>query len=192
MSEECPMYGSQGMTREQVIADRRFKRLWVAPQLLLRLATTGDALRLVAGIPDGAVVAHSYFDDKVGAFAIILAHEAFPPVPVGEMVPMLTDVLVEYVAAAGGPVPMLLYCPRCAMQHVDAPQPEKGWDNPPHRSHECQGCGYVWRPADVATVGVERIATVGQRDLPSKPWSEHDRAMEATGGPAGGVTVAPR
>src|SRR5574340_600312 len=26
----------------------------------------------------------------------------------------------------------------------------KGWDNPPHRSHLCHGCGHIWRPADVA------------------------------------------
>lgn len=90
------------------------------------------------------------------------------------------------------PVPLLLYCPRCAVQHVDAPQPEKGWTNPPHRSHECQACGYVWRPADVATIGVARIDTRGQRDQSAKPWSEYDRAMEATGGPAGGVTVPVR
>lgn len=62
------------------------------------------------------------------------------------------------------PIPVLLYCPNCGGQHVDAPQPEKGWTNPPHRSHECQACGWIWRVADVATVGVASIATKGQAD----------------------------
>lgn len=62
------------------------------------------------------------------------------------------------------PIPMLLFCPRCHRQHVDAPQPEKDWTNPPHRSHECQNCGLVWRPADVPTNGVQAITTRGQRD----------------------------
>jgi hypothetical protein len=62
------------------------------------------------------------------------------------------------------PIPMLLYCPDCGLQHVDAPQPGENWTNPPHRSHECQHCGTVWRPADVATTGVEKIATAGKND----------------------------
>jgi hypothetical protein len=67
------------------------------------------------------------------------------------------------------PIPMLLFCPNCSLQHIDAPQPEKGWDNPPHRSHECQRCGWVWRPADVPTTGVATIKTKGQRDRPAGP-----------------------
>ena len=62
------------------------------------------------------------------------------------------------------PLPMILYCPGCGAQHIDAPDVAKGWENPPHRSHECQACGYVWRPADVPTAGVARLATRGQRD----------------------------
>ena len=74
------------------------------------------------------------------------------------------------VLSAGGvgmteePIPMVLYCPACHTQHRDAPQPEKDWDNPPHRSHECQTCGCVWRPADVNTTGVHYIDTIGKRD----------------------------
>lgn len=63
------------------------------------------------------------------------------------------------------PIPMILFCPKCREQHIDAPQPEKGWTNPPHRSHECQNCGLVWRPADVATIGVEALETRGERDV---------------------------
>lgn len=62
------------------------------------------------------------------------------------------------------PIPMVLYCPACGVQHIDQPQPEKGWTNPPHRSHECQACGCIWRPADVATTGVEVIQTHGTAD----------------------------
>ena len=59
---------------------------------------------------------------------------------------------------------LLLHCPRCGQQHIDQPQPEKGWTNPPHRSHECQHCGWVWRPSDAFTNGVAEIQTKGQRD----------------------------
>lgn len=69
------------------------------------------------------------------------------------------------------PVEMLLFCPKCHTQHIDAPQPEKNWENPPHRSHECQACGHVWRPADVPTNGVAKIMTQGQRDGSPVPAS---------------------
>ncbi|HYC55854.1 MAG TPA: hypothetical protein VEL28_13045 [Candidatus Binatia bacterium] len=72
-------------------------------------------------------------------------------------------------AVARVPIPMLLFCPRCGLQHVDGPQPEKNWTNPPHRSHECQGCGYIWRPSDVCTDGVLAIATKGKADQPAAP-----------------------
>ncbi len=68
------------------------------------------------------------------------------------------------------PVDMLLFCPKCNAQHIDQPQPEKNWKNPPHRSHECQACGYVWRPADVATNGVATLNTKGNRDRDPKPY----------------------
>ncbi|KVV40895.1 hypothetical protein WT27_13285 [Burkholderia territorii] len=76
------------------------------------------------------------------------------------------------------PIPMLLFCPKCGEQHIDAPEPADAdidvdgtvisatseWTNPPHRSHLCHACGIVWRPADVATVGVATIATRGTAD----------------------------
>lgn len=60
------------------------------------------------------------------------------------------------------PIPMILYCPTCGLQHVDEASPT--WSNPPHRSHLCAGCGAVWRPADVATVGVRALETRGDAD----------------------------
>ncbi|KVV12360.1 hypothetical protein WK77_05970 [Burkholderia ubonensis] len=82
---------------------------------------------------------------------------------------------------------MLLFCPRCGTQHIDAPEtkpddqddrvPVTTWTNPPHRSHLCHACGIVWRPADVATVGVAAIETRGKADTwtPNTPWSGHNR-----------------
>lgn len=77
------------------------------------------------------------------------------------------------------PIDMVLHCPACGMQHVDAPEPgqlisggpsagrvRRGWDNPPHRSHLCHGCSHVWRPADVPTNGVAAVKTAGRNDSP--------------------------
>lgn len=62
------------------------------------------------------------------------------------------------------PIPMVLFCPKCGFQHVDAPEAEIGWTNPPHKSHLCHKCKTVWRPADVATNGVACIRTKGSAD----------------------------
>lgn len=74
---------------------------------------------------------------------------------------------VQAAIAAQGPVPMVLHCPRCHLQHIDAPDERTpDWQNPPHRSHLCHGCGMIWRPADVPTIGVERTHTAGKKDTP--------------------------
>lgn len=81
------------------------------------------------------------------------------------------------------PIPMVLYCPNCGVQHIDAPEPSlraedaamlggdwpARWTNPPHRSHLCTECGVIWRPADVATTGVERTLTEGKADTWPNP-----------------------
>lgn len=80
--------------------------------------------------------------------------------------------LVEFARCArseSAPIDMVLFCPKCAFQHVDRPQPEKGWTNPPHKSHECQSCGYIWRTADVPTNGVRSTATSSKSDSLPKP-----------------------
>lgn len=70
-------------------------------------------------------------------------------------------------------IDMVLFCPSCGRQHIDASEPndaeldsglQNGWGNPPHRSHLCHSCGCIWRPADVPTNGVAAIKTQGQRD----------------------------
>lgn len=58
------------------------------------------------------------------------------------------------------PIPMVLTCPNCRTQHVDAPDHAGA----PHRSHLCHCCGTIWRPADVPTVGVASIETCGKAD----------------------------
>jgi hypothetical protein len=98
------------------------------------------------------------------------------------------------VRGASPPLDMVLHCPACGLQHIDAPSVEVGylrergvtctpvpdaphglvwsdgvarpypWNNPPHRSHLCAGCGHIWRPADVPTNGVEAVKTKGRED----------------------------
>lgn len=65
------------------------------------------------------------------------------------------------------PIDMVLYCPICGLQHIDAPSAY--WTNPPHRSHLCAGCGHIWRAADVPTNGVRRTKTAGEHDAPHLP-----------------------
>lgn len=65
------------------------------------------------------------------------------------------------------PIDMVLFCPKCGQQHIDQPDPADDWENPPHRSHKCvgpNGCGCVWRPADVPTNGVIATETRGSKD----------------------------
>lgn len=91
-----------------------------------------------------------------------------------------SDMVQKYAQGAYlKPIDMVLYCPNCGLQHVDAPEtcPDEGcphygtphshpsdWLNPPHRSHLCHECGCIWRPADVPTNGVERLQTTGKAD----------------------------
>jgi hypothetical protein len=51
---------------------------------------------------------------------------------------------------SNAPVPMIMACPSCGERHVD----EGEFATRPHHTHACQACGFVWRPAKVATVGV--------------------------------------
>jgi rubredoxin len=49
------------------------------------------------------------------------------------------------------PIPMLLWCPECKTRHVDKGE----FATKPHHTHACQACGFTWRPAVPATVGVQ-------------------------------------
>ena len=77
---------------------------------------------------------------------------------------VLEDEIADLRAERAKPIPMVLICPRCGTQHVDAPEPERGWTNPPHKSHLCHHCDTIWRPADVPTNGVAAINTRGESD----------------------------
>jgi hypothetical protein len=66
--------------------------------------------------------------------------------------------------AGATPIDMVLHCPSCGAQHIDAPELTNDWTNPPHKSHLCHSCGAVWRPADVPTNGVARTQTRGSGD----------------------------
>jgi len=54
----------------------------------------------------------------------------------------------------GSPLKLALQCPVCRLDHVDAPSPEDGWTNPPHKIHLCAGCGHLWRPFPFPTEGI--------------------------------------
>lgn len=97
--------------------------------------------------------------------------------PPSLIAPMVETKLVQFAEivqrrAGSAPVDMVLFCPSCLMQHIDAPEEHLNreflysWENPPHRSHLCAYCGHIWRPADVATNGVAAITTKGKRDSP--------------------------
>lgn len=95
------------------------------------------------------------------------------------------------------PLDMVLHCPNCSQQHIDKPdcvfdhfdvpmepdsdegkaqiaqmqawEREHNWSNPPHRSHLCGVCGFIWRPADVPTNGVAATKTKGKDDTQARP-----------------------
>lgn len=83
------------------------------------------------------------------------------------------------------PVPMILHCPECHLQHIDEAEPDvcekcghskalhypdhydecyecgctdfTAWLNPPHRKHRCHGCNHVFKPALINTTGVAEL-----------------------------------
>lgn len=105
-----------------------------------------------------------------------------------EAVPEGAAIATE-ASAEMAPIDMVLHCPKCGKQHIDAiehgrePWECRGcgrtgqtcdyptcmpptWTNPPHRSHLCHSCGHIWRPADVPTNGVAEVKTKGKADSP--------------------------
>lgn len=58
------------------------------------------------------------------------------------------------------PIPIILTCPQCGARHID----EGEWATRVHHTHSCQTCGMTWRPAVVATVGVQFLP--GFRNAP--------------------------
>jgi hypothetical protein len=89
--------------------------------------------------------------DPLAVVALAEAH-----VSRGRMLDMRTAQLTE------APIPMVLHCPECRGRHVD-----KGpFATKPHHTHSCQSCGFTWRPAVIATVGVQFLP--GFKDDPAQ------------------------
>lgn len=84
----------------------------------------------------------------------------------------------------GVPIPLLLYCPKCNTQHVDFAEPEKGWENPPHRTHYCKAiidgvaCAHNWRPSDYYTTGIEATESKGMADGFTQPGGARTTVLE--------------
>ncbi len=74
------------------------------------------------------------------------------------------------------PIPMLLTCPSCGARHVDV----GAFTTKPHHTHACQFCGMTWRPAIVATVGVQFLP--GFKNEPSPSTNASDTIVQL-GGP---------
>jgi len=60
---------------------------------------------------------------------------------------------------------MRLTCPSCGELHID----EGDFATKEHHTHACQGCGMVWRPAVVPTVGVRFLP--GFKNEPEPPFA---------------------
>ena len=86
-----------------------------------------------------------------------------PPIMTPAGLALLEEVDVAIRAKLAEPIPMVLHCPVCHDQHIDAPEPGNGWNNPPHKSHLCHTCGTIWRPASVPTTGVVNVS-MGSKD----------------------------
>lgn len=82
--------------------------------------------------------------------------KAYPTVvidnPSGDKIPIY--------AAESKPVDMILFCPNCGLQHIDAPSDVEDC----RLSHTCGYCNYTFRPSDVPTNGVPAILTAGKAD----------------------------
>ncbi|WP_295986370.1 hypothetical protein [uncultured Variovorax sp.] len=112
---------------------------------------------------------------------------AFEPL---SALPTPAPTMVDERAKEQMPIDMVLHCPACGLQHIDAPEDAEcdgevaqtqGWSNPPHKSHLCHGCGHIWRPADVPTNGVQAVKTTGKADsaIYTRP------TLQSLGGDAG-------
>ena len=94
-----------------------------------------------------------------------------------KIIPCSIELLQEFVNShnqlidATQPVPMLLHCPICTVKHVD----DGKFATKPHHTHACQGCGHVWRPAIVNTVGVEYLP--GYKNTYPTPTEAVNNAM---------------
>lgn len=71
-------------------------------------------------------------------------------------------VTMELSEEREAPLPLVIHCPQCHLQHVDVDDDTGKWATSRlHRKHLCKpsdgGCGHVWAPANVHTVGVAEL-----------------------------------
>lgn len=84
--------------------------------------------------------------------------------------PVLVDALTHLLdSLAPESIPMLLWCPECGERHVDVGV----FATKLHHTHACQRCGHCWRPAVVATCGVQFLP--GFRDQEPSPTTSKGR-----------------
>lgn len=65
----------------------------------------------------------------------------------------LTDSVLRRTDVPCPPIAMILFCPGCHEQHVDADAPRRR-----HHTHLCDSCGHEWKPSHAATMGVRSLA----------------------------------
>lgn len=89
------------------------------------------------------------------------------------------DSLFSVATVTMNPIPMLIWCPMCNQRHID----QGDFAVRPHHTHACQFCGFTWRPAIVATVGVRFLPGFKDDDPPpaarAPEPSEEDTLAEA-------------
>jgi predicted RNA-binding Zn-ribbon protein involved in translation (DUF1610 family) len=93
----------------------------------------------------------------------------------GEAFRNVANHLDKTAAEIQAPVPMILTCPSCGERHID----RGDFATKVHHTHACQGCGMVWRPAIVPTVGVQFLpgfkdGYVTAEDLARTPDRSHE------------------
>ncbi len=136
----------------------------------------------------------SYERSKVKDFAARIPNcEGVPIIGVPSAAPISEDA----GECGAKPVDMILHCPACGLQHIDAPDEwTPDWKNEPHRSHLCRpedgGRGHIWRPADVPTNGVKVINTKGKADNTPAAPSGSTEQRAATAAKDGGTTYQVR
>lgn len=145
------------------------------------------------GDADARAYAAQLFSAKVVALARRFADNELSTYRLAHEVEKLLAAATAVEQREPAPIDMVLHCPACGMQHIDGYEynsdrqdrypafgedPAISWDNPPHRSHLCHGCGHIWRPADVPTNGVAVVKTRGKADspAPAQPVERPDAA----------------
>lgn len=103
---------------------------------------------------------------------------------------VLAERLDAAEARAESPIDMVLYCPKCDVQHIDAPDERTpDWKNPSHKSHLCHGCGHIWRPSDHPTNGVASLPS-GKDAATTPNHAALSRALEEAQRDAGRLAEA--